>query len=273
MMNSINFNVDEIVTSCDAALTYTYIHLARKTRSEELEGGIRLLAARYGVMGSLVFGYETVAVSSFVSSDLIQDHPGFRVLVQHESDGNESFHRWTAEGYSGVNRGYNLLKARLLAQSTSQTPLPPSGAGASAGVEETDNDEPDSGTSGTEPDDRGRSKRQRNASPGRDVFSVDAVMGMVSSAVTSAVSSSGSAVASAFASERDEVKREQQRREHAENRIREMTMELKLQAERRRIEEEVALKYEGDLKEARTKMDEELRLLKEVVIVGSVCKY
>jgi hypothetical protein len=46
-------------------------------------------------------------------------------------------------------------------------------------------------------------------------------------------------------------------------------MELKLQAERRRIEEEMALRYQGDLKEAETvrlKLEEELRRLKEVYI-------
>ncbi len=131
MMDSINFGVNEIVTSCDAALMYTYIHLLNKARSDELGRAIQTLATSHGVKGSHIFGYDSINSTSVERSELIEDHPGFKMLVQHEANGNEHFHRWTARGYSGVNRGFNLLKARLSTRRTPLTSSPTGGAAAS----------------------------------------------------------------------------------------------------------------------------------------------
>jgi hypothetical protein len=182
MMESINLRVDEIVTSCDSALTYTYIHLVRKARREELEGGIRTLASTYGVIGSLIFGYEPISSSSLISSDLIEDHPGFKTLVQHEAIGNEHFTRWTAETYSGTNSGYNLLKSKLLARRTSRTTSVPPGVGGGSSDRIADNDDdvdegyqqPESGSCGgrSDHDGGGRGKRQRAFSGGHSGYDV-----------------------------------------------------------------------------------------------------
>ena len=249
MMDSINFGVDEIVTTCDAALTYTYVHLRRKARAEELGRGIAMLSSTYGVVGSLVFGYDVVSSSSALACELIEDHPGFRILVQHEELGKSTFHRWTAGGYSGVNCGYNLLKAKLLARGGSGASSS-SGASASANGGNTaagDNEgeggpPPGSGSTAGEHSEGGRRKRGRSASPdrGRDYFEIamDRMNATVSSAIASAVSSSGSAVASAVASERDRLER-------AEQQLREIEMQRRLVEERTRIEAEVAARYES----------------------------
>ena len=130
MMESINFGVDEIVTSRDNALTYVYIHLLRKVRTEELGNALMTLGTTHGVTGSNIFGYDTVNGNSKELCDFIEDHPGFKTLVHHESTCNENFYRWTAEDYSGARGGYSLLKNRLLGKriSAQQTS---SGAGAS----------------------------------------------------------------------------------------------------------------------------------------------
>jgi hypothetical protein len=130
MMESINFSVDEIVTSRDTALTYVYIHLQRKVRTEELENAIMTLAITHGVTGSNIFGYDTVNGNSVGSSDFIEDHPGFKTLVQHEVDGNDNFHRWTVEDYPRKRGGYSLLKNRLLGKRVSAPTS--SGAGSSS---------------------------------------------------------------------------------------------------------------------------------------------
>ncbi len=85
-------------------------------------------------------------------------------------------------------------------------------------------------------DDRGRSKRQRtgSANGGREMVSMDAMTATLSSVIASAIASSGSAVTSAVSSKTNEAKEEQRRREHAEQRIREM------EKERVHIEAEVA---------------------------------
>jgi hypothetical protein len=118
MMTSVQISVDEIVTTCDSAgaLLYALIHLPRKVTEQDMDKAIKTLAATYGVKGSNIFGYDTIASSSINSAELIEDHPGFRVLVHHETTKNEDFHRWTSPEFSSVNCGYNLLKARLLAK-------------------------------------------------------------------------------------------------------------------------------------------------------------
>ena len=164
MMASINFSVNEIVTTSDAALTYVYIHLKHKIRGEELARGLLRLASTHGVAGSNIYGYDTVDSSSVESRELIEDHPGFKTLVMHEATGNENFHRWVIDGYSGHNCGYNLLKTRLSASRMSQASEGgwaggPSSA-SNAGGQSTGQPQP------PHPPDH-RPKRQRQCSPDR----------------------------------------------------------------------------------------------------------
>ncbi len=168
MMESVGLVVDEIVITRDSALLYTYLHLQRKVREQEIEACITTLASTHGMKGSNLFGYETITSSMPSASELIEDHPGFQILVQHEMNRNENFHRWTADGFSGVNCGYTLLKSRLMAKRAMQTS---SGAAASsentasAAEEEifSDNEERIPAT-GEQPR-RERSKRRRSISP------------------------------------------------------------------------------------------------------------
>ena len=268
MMDSVSFKADEIVSSCDAALTYTYIHLLRKARDEELERAMHMLAATHGLIGSLIFGYDTVNSNSVETCEFIEDHPGFKTLVHHEANHNENFHWWTAHGYSGVNCGYNLLKARLLAGSTSSPVIDTSTRGprgrASSG---------EGGMGGETPDDGGeeeesmphpqtsrtnneRGKRQRTGSPGgksRNLVPLDIMMdkmaATISSVVTAAISSSGSDRNAEREGARTSIQQEQRRREQAENEIRALQMDTdrKMVEERRRIEVEMGSKYEKEL--------------------------
>lgn len=91
-----------------------------------------------------------------------------------------------------------------------------------------------------------RHKRQRTASPdggGRGMEYFEAAMDKMASTVASAVSSSGSAMSSAIANA-------EQRREKLERQLREM----QLKEERRRIEEEVAARYKGELNDLKAKV-------------------
>jgi hypothetical protein len=133
MMDSVGLAVDEIVYSRVSPLMYVYLHFHRKIREHELHECMKTLESTYGLKGSNLFGYETIFSNIPREFELIEDHPGFKTLVQHEAYRNENFHRWTAAGYSGVNCGYNLLKSRLHAKQATQTAFGAAGGSAAAG--------------------------------------------------------------------------------------------------------------------------------------------
>jgi hypothetical protein len=268
MMDSVNVRADEIVTSCDAALTYSYIHLMRKARDEELERAMRMLATTHGLIGSNIFGYDTVNSNSTETCEFIEDHPGFKTLVHHEESLNENFHRWTARGYPGVNCGYNLLKAKLLASHTSSQGVNTStrrirdiassgegGVGGETPDEDKEEDEP-MPRAGAARANNDRSKRQRTGSPSgtsRNLVSLDIMMdkmaATLSSVVTAAISSSGSDRNAEREGARTSIQQEQRRREQAENEVRVLRIEMdrKISEERHNIEMEIGRKYKEGL--------------------------
>jgi len=186
MMLSVQIAVDEIVTSCDSAgvLLYSYVHMERKVGEQELARAIKTLEDNGEVRGSNIFGYDAIASSSINSSELIEDHPGFRTLVQHEAAGNENFHRWTADGFPRTNCGYNLLKSKLLAKRMSRqtaggASLTDQATADDARPQAASDDEESTAGSRWEHTNQERSKRRRNTSPftshadqpkGTDVF-------------------------------------------------------------------------------------------------------
>jgi hypothetical protein len=164
MMISIGFNVNEIVSTCDNALTFTYIHLQRKARKDELHRAMRKLTSTHGVSGSNIFGYDSIDSNSLGSSELIDDHPGFKTLVQHQAQGNSNFHRWTADGYSDTHSGYNKLKSKLLSKRTFQREAGGGSSGGGDGGRVSDDDEQAPGPSREQSSDE-KNKRKRSMSP------------------------------------------------------------------------------------------------------------
>lgn len=252
MMDSINFRVNEIVLTCDSALTYTYIHLVRKARDEELGAAIDKLSTTHGVLGSNIFGYDTINSNSVETCELIEDHPGFKMLVQHEATSNGNFHRWTAQGYSGINCGYSLLKNKLLAKQSSggeeggglSTDI---GGGVPRSEEGGEEEESSRLRLSSNDDNNNRSKRQRTGEPGGGggMVSLDAMMdkmsatlsSSLSSVVAAAITSSGSAAAMERESARAYLIQEQGRREKAEKEL----QELRVDMEQRLMEQERVL--------------------------------
>jgi hypothetical protein len=269
MMVSINFSVDEIVTTNDAALTYVYIHLQRKARSEELARGLMRLASSHGVTGSNIYGYDTVDSSSVESRELIEDHPGFKTLVSHEAINNENFNRWAADGYSGHNCGYNLLKSRLLARRTAGQVAGDDRGGDSLELdsEETSHDEdgaePILSRPRTDAAEQGRDKRMRveslDGGRSKDYFEVamDKLSATFSSVIASAIDSSGSVGNKEREDSRKLVMMEQQRREKVEIQLREVGLKHKLFEQRRIVEEEMTAKHTAEIGQLKSKLDEE----------------
>ena len=176
---SVGINADEIVGTRDTSgsCLYAYIHLPSKMTEEVLKGGIMKLASSHGIRETNIFGYDAVASSSTSTSDLIEDHPGFKILVQHQAQGNENFHRWTADGYADANSGYNKLKAKLLSKRTlrqvaGERYSSTNGVGGGGKPEEDSScgDAPDMGREGSDDEEQSsgqqaHNKRQRQFSP------------------------------------------------------------------------------------------------------------
>ena len=98
MMMSVSLDVDEIVSTFDSisALQYAYVHFPRRITEQELAKALETLESSESVKGSNIYGYNPISSSSLNSSELIEDHPGFRILVQHDERRNDQFCRWTA---------------------------------------------------------------------------------------------------------------------------------------------------------------------------------
>jgi hypothetical protein len=193
MMISVQLDVDEIVTTLDSigSLFYAFIHFPRRVTEQELAKALNTLETTHGVKGSNIFGYDMISSSSINTSELIEDHPGFRTLVAHEEQGNDQFNRWIADGYPGANCGYNLLKNKLLTKRTSG----PAASGGAGGFG-TGNDEEEQHPRPSESDGE-RTKRRRTASPdggGQNMISPD----LMKAVISSTISATGSAVASAI---------------------------------------------------------------------------
>lgn len=262
-MLSIGMPVNEIVYTRDNAFMYAYIHLQQKTRKEELERAMEGLSS-IGVIGTNIFGYNGVDGSSHGSSEFIEEHPGFMTLVQHQANGNRNFSRLIAKDFDDTNSGFNKLKKKVLAKSAQSARGGGGNSRASAGTgkgsqqvsgsshplgvdpsfncsypasQETSSDEEEHVPA---PSTDGRSKRRRAVSHDMSKNYVEIFMEKMSSVVASAISSSGSAVTSAVASERDRLER-------AEHQLREIEMQRRLSEEYRRIEKDVAGRYEAKL--------------------------
>ena len=167
MMQDIGFAVNELVTTRDRAVQYTYFHLKKKARAEELIKALSSLES-CGVKTTEIYGYSSIESNSPREFEHIEDHPGFQTLVQHESLQGSEYHRWTASGYRDAHCGYNLIKSKLQAKrATQQTSSgAPAGERAMGGRcgSATDEDEP-----APEPMNKRhnheRNKRRRSTSP------------------------------------------------------------------------------------------------------------
>ena len=251
MMDKIKFSVDEIVATRATGIQYTYVHLKKKANDDVLARALKTLESD-GVIGSGIYGYNTVDGNTPSVSEHLEDHPGFQTLVEHDTLRNCEFRRWTAEGHGSDRlRGYNLLKNRLLAKRVSKQAA---GGGGSAPGRETSDDEeeeeqaprPDANRTNEE-----RSKRRRTGSPdqSKEYFGVamDKMAATLSAVVASAINSSGSVG-------NKEREYEQKRRERAESQVRELEMKQKLSEQRRLVKGEVAAKYQAVVEETSVKL-------------------
>jgi hypothetical protein len=116
MMEEMGIHVDEIVSSYDSIqnVYYAYIHTAYKVRDESFEMAMSTLASTHNIRGSIDNGHKSITSSVVKTSQMIEDHPGFRMLVKHEENENPTFKRWADEtNHPKTTFGYKRLKSKL----------------------------------------------------------------------------------------------------------------------------------------------------------------
>ena len=270
LLSSVKIVVDEIVTTFDSvgALQYAFIHAPRKVMEQDLSMALEALESSDRVKGSNIYGYSPISSSSTSSSELVEDHPGFRILVQHEERGNAQFNRWADVDNLSANCGYYRLKNKLLLS----RPNASGGEGGSAtGGNGTTSDDEEHVPRPSRTEESAENKRRRTASPppdhvggsssSKNMVSLDVMMEKMSAAMSATISATMSAtmssvVASAINSSgaiynkeredaRGSVLAEQQRREHAESQLyqAEIRMTQAMVDQRKIVEEEAAVKY------------------------------
>ena len=119
-MDEFNIQVGEIVSTHDESLNQqcTYIHCLLKIREEQLNTALQSLAQTYWPQDNLHYSLAIIS-SCKKTSTLIEYHPGFRMLMDHETSGNANFHRWTDETlYTNWKYGYNFLKSKVIPKKT-----------------------------------------------------------------------------------------------------------------------------------------------------------
>lgn len=94
---------DEVHSTADRVMNYTYVHLTKKVRRTTMEAFLRAARVSHGLIQSEVFGYDALA-SEARGGERIQEHVVFKMLVKHCMDKEASFRPWT-DGQSALLRG------------------------------------------------------------------------------------------------------------------------------------------------------------------------
>jgi len=98
-------DVDECYTLTQRDLKYTLIHSRQKRPRSTLIALMNLFDREYGIKSSSVFGYNAVSIG-----EETEDHPGFKLLVEHMNSGSTAFEYWMADGTLQTNKKGILFK-------------------------------------------------------------------------------------------------------------------------------------------------------------------
>ncbi len=110
-MKEIEVSVNELVSTRSNDVQYTFINLKKQMRQEDLRKALQSLACMHDEQNNSI-GF--IINSSGKDSQMIENHPGFKMLIDHEASGNIHFHKWINKTYTkGTLFGYELLKSRL----------------------------------------------------------------------------------------------------------------------------------------------------------------
>jgi archaellum component FlaC len=97
-----SLEVDEVHSTSDGALVYTYFHLKTPVRQTTIKKFTNEMNKAHGFVLSDVFGYESVDGST--RGKPLTDHIAIQMLFKHMKDKNPAFVACT-DGMPGVSRG------------------------------------------------------------------------------------------------------------------------------------------------------------------------
>ena len=104
--------IDECHYTCDAAVVYTYVHFASQVSLSVMQRFMETMKADKKIILFDIFGYNSIATSN--SDEVLVEHVGFRVILDHYLTKNPSFKSCTL-GNPGVTRGL-LWKSDVLSR-------------------------------------------------------------------------------------------------------------------------------------------------------------
>ena len=107
-----SLDVDEVHSTSDGSIVYTYIHLKARASKRAVMECMQKLNGMHGIILSKVFGYNSVGGDNHHGK--LTGHIAFQMIYQHMKSGDPAFLSCT-DGVPGVSRGL-LMKTDGLAR-------------------------------------------------------------------------------------------------------------------------------------------------------------
>ena len=95
-------SIDECHYTCDSSLVYTYIHFKNAVSTHTMKIFMDRMKISNNIVASSIFGYDAIASST--PEESLENHVGFKIIVQHYKINHPSFKSCT-DGKPGLSRG------------------------------------------------------------------------------------------------------------------------------------------------------------------------
>ena len=99
-----SLNPDEVHSTSDGSIVYTYFHLQRKCSKSTVMKFMDKMHKEHGIVLSEIFGYDSVGSTDQADSGLLTNHIAFRMIYEHMKANKPAFISCT-DGIPGVSRG------------------------------------------------------------------------------------------------------------------------------------------------------------------------
>lgn len=107
MLHENNIRCDEVYTTTWRESTYTLVHVESRhpVRAIAFRKAMHSIKEKYGIKGSSVFGYDGLVSNTRDSSSVdINEHPGFKRMVQLLNEDREKLSIWLSSGDVDTNK-------------------------------------------------------------------------------------------------------------------------------------------------------------------------
>jgi hypothetical protein len=90
---------EECYTVIGRDFKYTLIKLSRSNRARvsAMEKVLDIIQEKHGIIKNQIFGFDSVAINTR-GGDQVEDHPGFKLMVQEMNNESEIFQWWICSG-------------------------------------------------------------------------------------------------------------------------------------------------------------------------------